>query len=181
MSSAAAAAAVVVGEREREAGYALIASRLAPEKGVDVAIDACRLAGVELVIAGDGPQRTRLEAHAAGGGVRFAGRVDDGELARLRAHASIALVPSRSAETFGLAAAEAMAAALPVAASRAGALGELLGEHALVAPGDAGALAEAIGRLAGDSAEGARNLQRVRAVCAPTVVADALARVYDGA
>ena len=170
-----------LGEGGREAGYALVASRLAPEKGVDVAIDACRLAGVELVIAGDGPQRAQLEARAAGGAVRFAGRVDDGELARLRARASIALVPSRSAETFGLAAAEAMAAALPVAASRAGALGELVGEHALVAPGDAGALAQTIGRLAGDRAEGARNLQRVRAVCGPAVVADALARVYDGA
>ncbi len=172
---------IPVGESAREGSYALVTSRLAPEKGIDVAIDACRLAGVQLVIAGDGPQRAQLEARAAGGGVRFAGRVDDGELARLRAHASIALVPSRSGETFGLAAAEAMAAALPIAASRAGALDELLGDHALVAPGDAGALAEAIGRLAADRSEGTRNLQRVRAVCAPSVVAGALARVYDGA
>ena len=36
--------------------YALVASRLAVEKGVDVAIDACRIAGVALVVAGDGPQ-----------------------------------------------------------------------------------------------------------------------------
>ena len=184
--------------------YALVVSRLAPEKGVDVAIDACRLAGMRLVIAGDGPQRAALEARASGrggaglgagqtrvregdaaalpGAVTFAGRVDDAELARLRAGASIALVPSRSAETFGLAAAEAMAAGLPVAASDAGALGELVDEDALVAPGDAQALARAIGRLAGDrAAAGARNLQRVRAVCSPAVVAGALARVYDGA
>ena len=60
---------------------------------------------------------------------------------RLRAGAAIALVPSRSAETFGLAAAEAMAAGLPVAASRVGALPELLDEQGLVAAGDAGALA----------------------------------------
>jgi glycosyltransferase involved in cell wall biosynthesis len=176
-----------------QGAYALVVSRLAPEKGVDVAIDACRLAGVPLVIAGDGPQRAELEARAGadlappaaaalvGRRVTFAGRVDDSELARLRAGASVALVPSRSAETFGLAAAEAMAAGLPVVASRAGALGELLDEHALVAPGDAQALAQAIDRLAGDRAQGARNIERVRAVCSPRVVAGALARVYDGA
>ena len=85
----------------------------------------------------------------------------------LRAGAAIALVPSRSAETFGLAAAEAMAAGLPVAASRVGALGELLDEQGLVPAGDAGALAQAIDRLAGDRAAGARGLERVRALCAP--------------
>jgi alpha-1,6-mannosyltransferase len=161
--------------------YALVVSRLAPEKGVDVAIDACRAAGMALVIAGDGPQRRALEARAAGAAVTFAGHVDDDELARLRARASIALVPSRSAETFGLAAAEAMAAGLPVAASHVGALPELVEQEALVAPGDCDALARAIGRLAGDSAAGQRARRRVGEVCAPSVVAGALARVYDGA
>jgi glycosyltransferase involved in cell wall biosynthesis len=113
--------------------------------------------------------------------VRFAGRVDDAELARLRAGASIALVPSRSAETFGLAAAEAMAAGLPVAASRLGALPELVEEGSLVPPNDPDALARAIGRLAGDRAAGERGLARVRTLCAPEVVADALADLYDGA
>ncbi len=149
--------------------YALVASRLAPEKGVDVAIDACRIAGIELVVAGDGPQeralRERAGAGAGAGAVRFAGRVDDAELARLRRGAAIAIVPSRSGETFALAAAEAMAAGLPVAASRAGALPELVAEEGLAAPGDARALAEVIGRLAGDRAAAERGLQRVRAVC----------------
>jgi glycosyltransferase involved in cell wall biosynthesis len=176
----------------RELGsYALVVSRLAPEKGVDVAIDACRAAAVPLIVAGDGPQRAALQARAqdgeSGSGrscgslVRFAGRVDDAQLARLRAGASIALVPSRSAETFGLAAAEAMAAGLPVAASRVGALPELVEESGLVAPGDAGALAQAIARLAGDRAAGERGLERVRALCAPEIVAAALAELYDGA
>jgi len=158
--------------------YALLVSRLSPEKGVDVAIDACRIAGIELVIAGDGPERGELERRAAGGEVRFAGEVDDAELARLRAGAAVALAPSRSAETFGLAAAEAMAAALPVVASRVGALPELLGEEALVPVGDATALAHAITRLAGDRQAGERALQRVRALCAPGVVASALAELY---
>jgi glycosyltransferase involved in cell wall biosynthesis len=179
-ADAAAAAAASAGSRER---YALVVSRLAPEKGVDVAIDACRLAGIALVIAGDGPEREALAARARSGGsaaaVSFAGRVDDDELARLRAGAAIALVPSRSAETFGLAAAEAMAAGLPVAASRAGALAELVEDTALIAPGDAQALAQAIGRLAGDRDAGERARERVRAICAPERVAGALARIYD--
>jgi glycosyltransferase involved in cell wall biosynthesis len=158
--------------------YALVVSRLSPEKGVDVAIDACRAAGVPLVVAGDGPEREALRERAGDSDVRFVGRVDDVELGRLRAGAAIALSPSRSAETFGLAAAEAMAAGLPVAASRVGALPELLGEEGLVPAGDAQALAEAIARLAGDRAVGTRNLERVRAVCAPEVVARGLSRAY---
>jgi glycosyltransferase involved in cell wall biosynthesis len=154
---------------------------LAAEKGVDVAIEACRTAGMELVIAGEGPERGALEERAGGSEVRFVGHVDDAELARLRAGAAIALVPSRSAETFGLAAAEAMAAGLPVAASRVGALGELLDEKNLVSPGDVGALAQAIGRLAGDRAAGEEGLERVRALCAPEKVAASLASIYDPA
>ena len=162
--------------------YALVVGRLAPEKGVDVAIDACRAAGMPLVIAGDGPQRAQLQARAARSkaAVTFAGYVEDAELARLRAGASIALVPSRSAETFGLAAAEAMAAGVPVAASRVGALPELLDERALVAPGESGALAQAIGRLAGDRVAAMQGRERVRSLCSPEVVAGELARLYDG-
>jgi glycosyltransferase involved in cell wall biosynthesis len=158
--------------------FALVVSRLAAEKGVDVAIDACRLAGMALVVAGDGPEHDALRARAADADVRFLGRVDDATLSELRGSASIALAPSRSAETFGLAVAESMAAALPVAASRVGALPELLDTDALVTPGDAEALAAAVTRLAGDRAAGQRNLERVRAVCAPKVVAEGLRRAY---
>lgn len=160
--------------------YALVVSRLAPEKGVDVAIAACRHAGLPLVVAGDGPELASLRDLAGDCDVRFAGRVDAVELDRLRAGASIALVPSRSAETFGMAAAEAMARGLPVAASRAGALPELLDESGLAPPGDARALAETIARVLADPAAGRRGLERVRAVCAPDVVARALASVYSG-
>jgi glycosyltransferase involved in cell wall biosynthesis len=189
--------------------YALVASRLAPEKGVDVAIDACRIAGVPLVIAGDGPLLDELRARVDGasktvapgvrvgrdeseapqtddlagdagaGGVSFVGRVDDAELARLRAGAALAIVPSRSAETFGIAAAEAMAAGLPVVASRVGALPELVDEACLVDPGDAGAFAEAVRAFWCDAAAGARARARAERLCEPAVVASALRRVYD--
>ncbi len=170
-----------VGELQAES-YALLVSRLSPEKGVDVAIDACRIAGLELVVAGDGPEREALSAHAmrVGAEVRFVGRVGDGELAHLRAGASIALAPSRSAETFGAAVAEAMAAGLPVAASAVGALPELLPAQALVPAGEAPALAAAVTRLAGDRTFGAENRARIEALCAPEIVAAALGELYDG-
>jgi len=159
-------------------GYALLTARLAPEKGIDVAIEACRRVGIPLVVAGAG-----LDGGAAGlpserGAAHFLGRVDDARLAELRAGAAVALVPSRSAETFGLAAAEAMAAGLPVAASRIGALPELLEEESLAPPGDAAALAAVIARLRADPRAGERALARVRALCAPEVVAGQLAEVY---
>ncbi|MGH2895747.1 MAG: glycosyltransferase, partial [Solirubrobacteraceae bacterium] len=160
--------------------HALVVSRLAPEKGVRVAIEACRLAGVPLIIAGDGPEQERLAA-VADGSVRFVGRVSAQELARLRSAARVALVPSLSAETFGLAAAEAMAAGLPVAASRVGALPELVPEPWLAPPGDAQALADVVQHLRPDDRDGAMALERVRAVTAPERVAPALAAVYERA
>jgi glycosyltransferase involved in cell wall biosynthesis len=176
---------VTLAEQPREASgarapFALLAARLSPEKGVGVAIDACRSVRMPLLIAGEGPERSALEQRARGADVRFLGRVDDTELARLRSQAAIALAPSLAEETFGLAAAEAMAAGLPVAASRVGALPELLPDDALVPAGDAGALADAITRLAGDRVAGERGRERIRARCAPEVIAGSLARIYAG-
>ena len=111
--------------------------------------------------------------------MRFAGRVGASELARLRAGAALALAPSRSPETFGLALAEAMAAGVPVVASRVGALPELVEEAGLAPAGDARALAALIAQRAGDRAAGERGRERVRSVCAPGVVAKALAEVYE--
>ena len=135
---------------------------------------------MSLVVAGEGPERAALDERAKDKRVRFVGRVEDAELAELRNRAAIALAPSRSAETFGLAAAEAMAGSLPVVASDVGALPELVEQEGLVPAGDAGALAQAITRRAGDRAAGERGRQRVRALCAPEIVAAALARLYDG-
>jgi glycosyltransferase involved in cell wall biosynthesis len=158
--------------------YALVASRLSPEKGVDIAIAACARAGLPLVIAGDGPQRAELERAAHGADVRFTGAVAPEEVARLRAGAALALVPSRSAETFGLAAAEAMAAGVPVVGSAVGALPELLAPDALVPAGDADALAHAATARYADTAAGDADLARVRAAAAPEAVAARLVAAY---
>jgi glycosyltransferase involved in cell wall biosynthesis len=162
-------------------GPALVVSRLAPEKGVGVAIDACRAAGVQLVVAGDGPERAALGERAAGADVRFLGHLDAPALATVRDAAGIALVPSLAAETFGLAAAEAMADGVPVAASEIGALPELLEADALAAPGDPIALAELLVRRRGDPGAARRGLLAVRERCAPEVVGPALAAIYAGA
>jgi glycosyltransferase involved in cell wall biosynthesis len=164
-------------ERSRAAAgeHALVASRLSPEKGVELAVQACARAGLALVVAGDGP---RAPALRAAGGARFVGRVSAQELADLRARAALAIVPSRSAESFGLAAAEAMAAGVPVVASATGALPELVGGDGLVAPGDADALAAAARARFGDEEAGAAGLQRIRDLASPGAVGERLRALY---
>jgi len=178
--------------RAADGSYALYAGRLAAEKGVADAIAACRIAGVPLVVAGDGPDAAVLRATAAGGSipgdrgsvstppVRFTGRIDSAALDELRAGAALALVPSRYEEILPLAALEAMAAGLPVVASRAGGLADIVPEAGLHPPGDVEAIAGRIRVLWRDAAAGELSLARARERSAPGVVAAALRAVYDG-
>jgi glycosyltransferase involved in cell wall biosynthesis len=167
-----------------EGRHALVVSRLAPEKGVDVAIEACRRAGRPLVVAGDGPELGKLRAQASGSDVTFTGHVRGERLEQLRREAALALVPSRSAETFGMAAAEAMAAGVPVVASAVGGMAELIGGgdlgggEGVAPPGDVAQFAGAVARLWADARAGERGLTRVQELCAPRVVAQGLASVY---
>ena len=165
----------------RPDGPALVVSRLAAEKGIEVAIDACREAGVPLVVAGDGPLAGALAQHAAGADVTFTGHVTGAELARLRAEAGVALVPTRAHETFGLSALEAMAAGVPVVASAMGALRELDGDVTLVPAGDRDALARALVAVRADAGAPARALAAARRRADPEVVAPRLRAVYDAA
>lgn len=101
----------------------LVVSALEPYKRVDAAIAAARLAGVDLVIAGDGSQRRALERLASEPGpgasrVRFLGRVGDEQLRDLYRRARLLVFPQ--VEDFGIVAAEALACGLPVIARRAG-------------------------------------------------------------
>ena len=163
--------------RAEDGAYALYAGRLSAEKGVADAIAACRLAGVPLVVAGDGPDEDALRGGAPE--VRFTGRIDRRELAQLRAGAALALVPSRYQEILPLAALEAMAAGLPVVASRAGGLAEIVPAPGLHAPGDVAAMADRICALWRDAGAGEAALTTARELSAPPVVAAALRAVYD--
>ena len=159
--------------------FALAVGRLTPEKGFADAIAACAAAGRPLTIAGDGPQMDVLRSLAAGSDVTFTGRVTPAELAALRRAAAVAIVPSRYEEILPLAALEAMAAGLPVAAARAGGLAELVPGEGLYPRGDVDALTARLRVLWGDAAAGERALAAVRARTAPSVVANALRAVYS--
>jgi glycosyltransferase involved in cell wall biosynthesis len=164
--------------RAAEGRHVLAAGRLSPEKGFADAIDAARAAGLPLVIAGDGPQAAELRSRADGADVRFTGAVGAAELSALRREAGAAVVPSRFAEILPLAALEAMAAGLPLAAADAGGLGEAVPEEGRYPAGDAGALAERLARLWRDADAGERALAVARERYSPEAVARRLAAVY---
>ena len=154
--------------RAHEGGYALIASRLSVEKGIDTAIEAVARASVPLYVAGDGPAATELATQARGlaASVELLGRVGRDELARLLAGAGALLMPSRYHEFSPYSALEAMAAGVPVVASRLGGLPELIGEERCVPPNDSEALAGRLGELWADpsrrAAEGDALMARAR-------------------
>jgi glycosyltransferase involved in cell wall biosynthesis len=136
----------------------LVAQRLEPEKRTADALLAwgrTRLAfdGWELLIAGDGSERRRLESEAERrhvSGVRFLGLRHD--VARLRAKCGIFLATA-TAEPFGLSVAEAMANGLPVVAAGAGGHLETVGRVApdlLYPPGDIERCAALLTELAFD-------------------------------
>jgi glycosyltransferase involved in cell wall biosynthesis len=132
----------------RDARVLLCVARLVPQKGVDVAVRALpsvreRHPDAVLVVLGDGPERSRLEA-LAGEGVHLLGRVPD--VASWLQRAELLVHPVRW-EGFGLAMLEAMLAGLPVVATHVSSTPELVvdGETGrVVAPDDPAALATAI-------------------------------------
>jgi glycosyltransferase involved in cell wall biosynthesis len=123
--------------------FALAFGRLSAEKGFDVAIDAAAIADVPLRIAGEGPVERDLARRIErdGAPVELCGKVPPDTLRDMLRRASLVVVPTTGNETFGFAALEAMAAGVPVVASRAGALPEIVGDAACVPRGDALAMA----------------------------------------
>jgi glycosyltransferase involved in cell wall biosynthesis len=89
------------------------------------------------------------------GSVRFVSGVDEPALLKLYSEAEVAVVPSLY-EGFSLPAVQAMACGVPLVATTAGALPEVVGRHGetglMVRPGDPGELAAALERALGDSA-----------------------------
>jgi glycosyltransferase involved in cell wall biosynthesis len=109
---------------------------------------------IELVVVGSaragGPVAEAIERYSLRDAVRFTGRVSDEDLVRHLRRAELVVVPSLF-EGFSLPLVEAMACATPVVATTGGALPEVAGDAALlVPPGDAQALATAIGTALDD-------------------------------
>ncbi|HEY1011086.1 MAG TPA: glycosyltransferase family 4 protein [Herpetosiphonaceae bacterium] len=128
-------------------------------KGVDVLLAAlARLPDAWAVLVGDGDLRPSYAAQAAAlgvaGRVRFAGRVATDELPEFYRLADVGVLPSVTmGEAFGLVLLESMACARPVVASNLPGVRTVVDDGAdglLAPPGDAAALADALGSLLSD-------------------------------
>lgn len=137
-------------------------ARLSKEKGLHYlleafAVVASRRAEARLVLAGEGPERRRLERLAArmglGERVQFLGQVPHEQVPQVLQGLDIFAMPS-TYEGFGVAALEAEAMEVPVVASRIHGIPDVVvdGETGLlVPPRDRQALAAALERLASDA------------------------------
>ena len=152
----------------------LFLGTLEPRKNLGVLLDAyAQLAATRpdappLLLAGQVTEAAegwlaRLAAPPLAGRVRALGYVDDSTRRRLFREARILVLPSVD-EGFGLTALEAMACGVPVVASAAGSLPELIGDAGLlIDPGDPAAWARAMASLLDDTAarsQGARGPAR---------------------
>jgi glycosyltransferase involved in cell wall biosynthesis len=151
------------------AGRLAMLARLTDLKGGDLLLQALPLASrqlgipLSLTVAGDGPERPRLErrARAQRLDVHFAGWVDPAARNRIIREADLLVLPSVWPEPWGLAGLEAACAGVPTVAFAAGGIPEWLepgvsGELAPASPPTAAGLAAAIARALGDADHYAR-------------------------
>jgi glycosyltransferase involved in cell wall biosynthesis len=127
-----------------------------PRDDTAVAVEACRRAGIRLLVAGGWN----------GAGAESLGRVSDEELRDLYRGATAYLDTTRY-EGFGYGVLEAMACGAPVVASGVTSIPEVVGDAGLLCePGSVDGFADAVGRLAGDPGLRAtlreRGLERAR-------------------
>ncbi len=171
-------------------GYLLYFGRLSPEKGVyDLVRAMVRLPHVPLVIAGDGPERPRLESLVRElnlTNILFAGMVHGEKLQRLIAGSRFSVFPSHAYETLGKSILESYAWRRPVIASDLGSRREFV-EHGvtglLYSDGDREQLAHSIGFLFDrpDLVEkmGAAARRRVQADHGPDQHLEKLLAIYE--
>ena len=134
--------------------------RLVPPKGLDTLLEALgqiRHERWSLVVAGDGPERERLEHQATtlrlAARIRWTGALPSEQLERIWSQLDVLVTPSRPTpdwnEPVGHALVEAMAHEVAVVGSETGVIPEIVADAGvLVPPGDATALAEVLHDLA---------------------------------
>ncbi|MDX9818274.1 MAG: glycosyltransferase family 4 protein [Desulfococcus multivorans] len=133
--------------QERESRIVYI-GRLGNEKGVHVLIDAWKhwgTAAPHLDLVGDGPEKETFQKLAGGTDIadkiRFLGQLPYNETQDILARASMLILPSLCFEGFPMVIREAFALGVPVAASRLGAMADIVEDWktgVLFTPGDAG-------------------------------------------
>lgn len=132
-----------------EDGLAVWSARITPEKGLHLAIDAVRRAGLRLEFSGPVADRAYVKAEVAprlGADVTWAGHLGHGALAQHLARGAVFVSSSVWAEPFGLSLVESMACGTPVAAFPTGAAPEIVtrGAGALADGVTTAALADAV-------------------------------------
>ncbi len=136
----------------------LFLGRHETRKGLSVLLDAfAALEGPAVLwVAGDGPAgEVQRRRHPASDRVQWLGLLSDDEVAARLAGADVLCAPSLRGESFGMVVLEGMAARCAVVASDLEGYRAAAGGHAaLVAPGDIGALARALGVALADVREG---------------------------
>jgi glycosyltransferase involved in cell wall biosynthesis len=129
----------------------LYVGRLSSEKKIDQLKHVLEtVPNTHLALVGDGPARDDLKTHFAGTNTTFMGYMTGEALSQAYASADIFVFPS-AMETFGLVVIEAMAAGLPVVASRVGGVRDVVEEGRTgytFEVGDTSALVEGIRQIA---------------------------------
>ncbi|MEK8022788.1 MAG: glycosyltransferase family 4 protein [Candidatus Hydrogenedentota bacterium] len=165
--------------------------RFRREKGLAFLIEATEPLDLDLVLLGDGPDRSDL-IHRAHHRVQFQPELPYGRMHNFYKGIDIFALPSIPlpglVEQFGFVLMEAMASGIPIVASHIGGIPHVVGAEAgegcalLVPPGDTHALREAIHRLAADpslrAGMGAAGIARARKLFRREDVADRMRRVY---
>jgi glycosyltransferase involved in cell wall biosynthesis len=122
-------------------------SVLRPGKGIEVLLDAVeRVPDTYFLIVGDGPKRAEWQSMTNSDRVRWLGYRTDVDA--ILAGCDVFVHPSLD-DAFPTVLLEAMAAGLPVVASRVGGIPEIVSESTgiLVPPGDPAALADAMTKI----------------------------------
>jgi glycosyltransferase involved in cell wall biosynthesis len=129
--------------------YYLVASRLTAYKRIDLAVEAFNRLGRPLWIAGDGPERRRLQA-VAGPNIRFLGALPREQIREAMRGCRALIFPGK--EDFGITPVEAQSTGRPVVAyGRGGALESVIDgvTGALFEEQSAESLCQAVGRVEG--------------------------------